>query len=153
MKNIWIPLKDGKYIPDDQFPALEKQYNRFVAQLLSAAANPPAGNEQTASGTKAATIPPTAQQKESSLMQGRFSQKSMPDAEIWTITNLQISKGGSGAQTLITAKKPTGESVSGYIRGEAPLKTGQSICNLKLLKKNSPIVGDYNIVESYQMAA
>ena len=153
LKNIWIPLKDGKYIPDDQFPALEKQYNRFVAQLLSAAANPPAGNEQTASGTKAATIPPTAQQKESSLMQGRFSQKSMPDAEIWTITNLQISKGGSGAQTLITAKKPTGESVSGYIRGEAPLKMGQSICNLKLLKKNSPIVGDYNIVESYQMAA
>ena len=50
-------------------------------------------------------------------------------------------------------QKPNGESVSGYIRGEAPLKTGQSIRNLKIIKKNSPIVGDYNIVESYQMAA
>ena len=71
----------------------------------------------------------------------------------WTVTKLQISRGGSGAQTLITVQKPTGESVTGYIRGEAPLKAGQSIRDLKITTKNSPIVGEYNIVESYQIAA
>ena len=73
--------------------------------------------------------------------------------ESWRITDVQVSKGGSGAQTLITLQNPTGKSFSGYIRGEAPLKTGQSLRNLKVTKRNSPIVGDYNIVESYQMAA
>ena len=36
LKNLWVPLKDGKYIPDDQLPILIKQYNQFVRQLLSA---------------------------------------------------------------------------------------------------------------------
>ena len=67
LKNIWIPLKDGKYIPDDQFPALEKQYNRFVAPLLSAAANPPAGNEQTASGTESCDNTPDRLSKRNPL--------------------------------------------------------------------------------------
>ena len=54
---------------------------------------------------------------------------------------------------MITVQKPTGESVTGYIRGEAPLKAGQSIRDLKITTKNSPIVGEYNLVESYQIAA
>lgn len=153
LKNIWIPLKDGKYIPDDQLPALAKQYNRFVRQLLSAG-NPETGKQKAASAAQTAPAPQTVQQKEVPPAQGRFSQQKQPVAEdAWTVTKLQVSRGGSGAQTLITAQKPTGESVTGYIQGEAPLKTGQSIRNLKITKKNSPIVGDYNIVESYQMAA
>lgn len=155
LKNIWIPLKDGKYLPDEQLPALEKQYNRFVNQLLSA------GNEETrkqqaapAVQPKPAPAPQTVPPNQARPSQGRFPQQTPPKAEdSWTVTKLQVSRGGSGAQTLITAQKPTGESVTGYIRGEAPLKTGQSIRNLKIIKKNSPIVGDYNIVESYQMAA
>ena len=153
LKNIWIPLKDGKYISDDQLPVLAKQYNRFVRQLLSAG-NPETEKQQTASAVQTAPTPQTVQQKATQSPQGRFSQQKQSVAEdAWTVTKLQVSRGGSGAQTLITAQKPTGESVTGYIRGEAPLKTGQSIRNLKITKKNSPIVGDYNIVESYQMAA
>ena len=153
LKNIWIPLKDGKYIPDDQLPILAKQYNRFVAQYLSAG-NQTGGKKQAAPAAQTAPTSQTVQQKESQPTQGRFAQQPAPAAdEAWTITKLQVSKGGSGAQTLIAMQKPTGESVSGYIRGEAPLKTGQRICNLKITTKNSPVVGDYNIVESYQMAA
>lgn len=153
LKNIWVSLKDGKYIPDDQLPVLAKQYNRFVRQLLSAG-NPGTGNQQAAPAAQTAPAPQTPRQKGAQPAQGRFSQQTPPEAEdAWTITKLQVSRGGSGAQTLITAQKPTGESVTGYIRGEAALKTGQSIRNLKITKKNSPIVGDYNIVESYQTAA
>ena len=142
LKNIWIPLKDGKYIPDEQLSVLANQYNRFVKQLLSA--GDPAAEKQQAA-------PKATRQKTEQPTQGRFTSPAAEDA--WTVTNLQVTKGGSGAPTLVTMQKPNGESVSGYIRGEAPLKTGQSIRNLKIIKKNSPIVGDYNIVESYQMAA
>ncbi len=152
LKNIWIPLKDGKYIPDEQLPVLANQYNRFVRQLLSAG-NPAAGKQQAAPAAQTPT-PQAARQKAAHPAQGRFTSKVASVAEdAWTVTNLQVTKGGSGAQTLVTMQKPNGESVTGYIRGEAPLKTGQSIRNLKITKKNSPIVGDYNIVESYQMAA
>ena len=113
-----------------------------MKQLLSA--GDPAAEKQQAA-------PKATRQKTEQPTQGRFTSPAAEDA--WTVTNLQVTKGGSGAQTLVTMQKPNGESVSGYIRGEAPLKTGQSIRNLKIIKKNSPIVGDYNIVESYQMAA
>ncbi len=155
LKNLWVPLKDGKYIPDDQLPILIKQYNQFVRQLLSAG-NPAAGKQQAAPAVqpKTASAPQTAPPKQTKPAQSRFPQQTPPAAkDSWTVTKLQISRGGSGAQTLITVQKPTGESVTGYIRGEAPLKTGQSIRDLKITTKNSPIVGEYNIVESYQIAA
>lgn len=156
LKNIWVPLKEGKYIPDDQLPVLAKQYTRFVVQYLSAGKQP-AQNQQAAPAAKSnpPVSQPVQQKAPTAPAQGRFAPQkpSAPAADDWTITNLQVSKGGSGAQTLITLQKPTGESVSGYIRGEAPLKTGQNLRNLKITKKNSPVVGDYNIVESYQMAA
>lgn len=150
LKSIWVPLKDGKYIPDEELPRLAQQYNRFVVKYLSgikapasikaSAQNKPA----TQSGVPKSDLPAT---------QGRFAaQKSVSD-DAWKIIDLKVSNGGSGAQTLITLQKPTGESVSGYIRGEAPLSAGQNIRDLKITKKTSPIVGDYNIVESYQMAA
>ena len=155
LKNLWVPLKDGKYIPDDQLPILIKQYNQFVRQLLSAG-NPAAGKQQAAPAVQPnpAPAPQTAPPKQTKPAQSRFPQQTPPAAkDSWTVTKLQISRGGSGAQTLITVQKPTGESVTGYIRGEAPLKTGQSIRDLKITTKNSPIVGEYNIVESYQIAA
>ena len=143
-------MKDGKYIPDEELPRLAQQYNRFVVKYLSgikapasikaSAQNKPA----TQSGVPKSDLPAT---------QGRFAAQKSVSEDAWKIIDLKVSNGGSGAQTLITLQKPTGESVSGYIRGEAPLSAGQNIRDLKITKKTSPIVGDYNIVESYQMAA
>ena len=56
LKNLWVPLKDGKYIPDDQLPILIKQYNQFVRQLLSAG-NPAAGKQQAAPAVQPKTAP------------------------------------------------------------------------------------------------
>lgn len=152
LTGIWIPIKDGKYIPDEQLPVLAKQYNRFVSQYL-AAGKPSSKTKSTApmqnTATQTAAIPPAPSEPQS-----RFQPQNTPaQRDSWQITDVQVSKGGSGAQTLITLQNPTGKSFSGYIRGEAPLKTGQSLRDLKVTKKNSPVVGDYNIVESYQMAA
>lgn len=149
LTGIWIPIKDGKYIPDEQLPVLAKQYNRFVNQYL--AAGNPSGETKPAAVPQSASAQTTAAAPEN---QSRFhAQNTAAQEDSWRITDVQVSKGGSGAQTLITLQNPTGKSFSGYIRGEAPLKTGQSLRDLKVTKKNSPVVGDYNIVESYQMAA
>lgn len=158
LAGIWIPIKDGKYIPDEQLPVLAKQYNRFVGQYLAAgkpsgetkpAAVPQSAPTQTTAAAPAVSAAPTVP-----ASQSRFhAQNASTQEDSWRIIDVQVSKGGSGAQTLITLQNPTGKSFSGYIRGEAPLKTGQSLRDLKVTKKNSPVVGDYNIVESYQMAA
>lgn len=154
LKNIWVPLKDGKYIPDEELPKLAQQYNRFVVKYLSASKQssdrkqPEKAPLQTPTATQ-----PSMRQSAPPVTQGRFAAGQSDHKDAWKITDLKVSKGGSGAQTLITLQKSNGESISGYIRGEAPLTTGQNIRDLKITKKTSPIVGDYNIVESYQMAA
>lgn len=154
LKNIWVPLKDGKYIPDEQLPTLAKQYNRFVVQYLQPAKQPNGIKQPDKAPVQApAASTPVQQQSAPPMAQGRFATAQPTNADAWKIIDLKVSKGGSGAQTLIMLQKPSGESVSGYIRGETPLKTGQNICDLKITKKTSPIAGDYNIVESYQMAA
>ena len=94
------------------------------------------------------------QQSAPLITQGRFATEQPAHEDTLENYRFEGFKGrGSGAQTLVTLQKPTGEFMSGYIRGEAPLTTGQNIRDLKITKKTSPIVGDYNIVESYQMAA
>lgn len=154
LKNIWVPLKDGKYIPDEELPKLAQQYNRFVVKYLSAAKQssdrkqPEKAPLQTPTATQ-----PSVRQSAPPVTQGRFASGQSNHEDSWKITDLKVSKGGSGGQTLITLQKPNGESMSGYIRGEAPLTIGQNIRDLKITTKTSPIVGDYNIVESYQMAA
>lgn len=148
LTGIWIPIKEGKYIPNDQLSELAKQYNRFVNQYLAAG--------KTSGETKLATVPQSApiQTAAAPENQSRFhAQNTAAQKDSWRITDVQVSKGGSGAQTLVTLQNSTGKSFSGYIRGEAPLKTGQSLRDLKVTKKNSPVVGAYNIVESYQIAA
>ncbi len=154
LKNIWVPLKEGKYIPDDEFPRLAQQYNRFVVKYLSSTKQP-ADKKQTENVTvQTSSVSQTGVQQSAPLItQGRFATEQPAHEDTWKITDLKVSKGGSGAQTLVTLQKPTGEFMSGYIRDEAPLTTGQNIRDLKITKKTSPIVGDYNIVESYQMAA
>ena len=152
LTGIWIPIKDGKYIPNEQLPILANQYNRFVNQYL-AAKKTSVETQMTAtvqnSTAQTADVPQTSPEPQS-----RFHPQNVSAQEdSWRIIDVQVSKGGSGAQTLITLQNPTGKSFSGYIRGEVPLKAGQNLRDLKVTKKNSPIVGDYNIVESYQMAA
>lgn len=69
------------------------------------------------------------------------------------IVNLQVSRGAKSSQTLVTLENAQGKQLVGYIQGTPPLKQGQIIFNPKITTKNSPLVGDYNIIESYNVAA
>lgn len=69
------------------------------------------------------------------------------------IVNLQISRGAKSSQTLVTLENSQGKQLTGYIQGTPPLKQGQIIFNPKITTKSSPLVGDYNIIESYNVAA
>ena len=69
------------------------------------------------------------------------------------IVNLTVSRGAKTSQTLVTLENAQGKQLTGYIQGTPPLKQGQIIFNPKITTKNSPLVGDYNIIESYNVAA
>lgn len=69
------------------------------------------------------------------------------------IVNLQVTRGGKSSQTLVTLENAQGKQLTGYIQGEPPLRQGQIIFNPKITAKNSPVVGNYNIIESYNVAA
>lgn len=69
------------------------------------------------------------------------------------IVNLQVTKGARSSQTLVTLENAQGKQLTGYIQGEPPLRQGQIIFNPKITTKSSPVVGNYNIIESYNVAA
>ena len=69
------------------------------------------------------------------------------------IVNLQVTKGARSSQTLVTLENAQGRQLTGYIQGEPPLRQGQIIFNPKITTKSSPVVGNYNIIESYNVAA
>ena len=43
--------------------------------------------------------------------------------------------------------------MTGYIKGEPSLQVGQNLRGLKIIEKNDPVAGRYNIIESYEAAA
>ncbi len=153
LTGIWVKLKDGKYIADGEQEKIDACYERFLKQYLAHM-----NGKQTVS--QPAQAPPLSAVKPvvpSPASGSRFSQgKSIPESTHTVsckVIDLKVSRGERGTQTLVTYMTPEGEAISGYIKGEAPLQTGQSICNVRLIQKNSEIVGPYNIIEGYQLAA
>ena len=149
--NIWVALDSGKYIQKGEYPKLAKQYNAFVMRYLKDQKAPPAAPSQTNKPTAA----PTAADKPADVKPaaGRFSAESQNDSQTIKILDTKVSRGATSAQTLVKLQMPDGQTVSGYIRGESSLKAGQAVRDLKIVRKNSPIVGDYNIIENYQLVA
>ena len=43
--------------------------------------------------------------------------------------------------------------MTGYIKGQPSLQVGQSLRGLKIVTKDDPVAGRYNIIESYEAAA
>lgn len=176
LKNIWAFLDEYKAIDKNEFPKLDDIYVKYVKQYLAEQSKKTGQKEQqqptTTPQVKKDTPPapaknepkqapqPTAKPTpaQNNVPSGRYSgaqaANQPPQADdTYQITDLRVTKGGNGPTTLITFQSHQGEKVTGYIKGEAPLKTGQIIRSPKILKKNSPIVGNYNIIESYEIAA
>lgn len=160
LTDIWAILKDGKYIDKTEMPRLRKEYTQFVNGYLTKINGK--NREQNSNCSpktteQAKSTGPIQQNRNSTVSPGRFSnpvsQKASSSNHTCKIIDLKVTRSGNGSQTLITLQQADGNSISGYIKGETQLKTGQHLSDLKIVKKNSPIVGDYNIIESYNVAA
>ena len=149
LPDIWVALKDGKYIDPSERVKLTKHYNQFVNQYLKAqqSAAPKQEAAQTAAPVMAAApavTPPAA---------GRF-QSSPPAMQpaTYRIAQLNLTQGNQ-PNTLVKLQAMNGQEMTGYIKGKTPLQVGQSIHSLKIVSKDDPVAGRYNIIESYQSAA
>lgn len=177
LKNIWAEIDEYKCIAQNVYPELERKYNQFVNKYLQSKfgtvkATPSDQNQQspqtvTSKSVQQQTVPVSRQAPppQQNIPNGRFTgtpvqnpmknpvTSKQPQNNGCRILNLQVTKGAKSSQTLITFENPQGDKVTGYIQGKPDLKQGQYIFNPKITTKNNPLVGDYNIIESYNLAA
>ena len=149
LPGIWVALKDGKYIDPAEKPKLTKHYNQFVNQYLKAQQ----AAEQKRDTAQAAAPDVSASPAVAPAAAGRF-QGQAPAAQPDTYRIAQLNRTqGTHPNTLVVLQSPAGEKVTGYIKGEPSLQVGQNLRGLKIIEKNDPVAGRYNIIESYEAAA
>ena len=180
LKNIWATIDEYKGITPGSYQELEKRYNQYVNHLLNkkqgSGKKDQQGSQQKQGAKQNEPQQPAQQQSQPAPQQpaaqghapnpnlpnGRFNgapartasgQISPMQPNGCRIVNLQVSRGARSTQTLVTLENAQGKQLTGYIQGEPPLRQGQIILNPKITTKNSPVVGDYNIIESYNVAA
>lgn len=156
LTGVWVTLTDGKYIDDTEKPNLNKLYNRFIGKEKSENQQSPSSTQAKKAAQATSSQPTQSKQvtKPSTLTEVQKSSKNGETAsKKYQITDLTVSRGGKGTQTVVTMQTPDGKSLTGYIKGEAPLQSGQYIQNLQIVTKSSPLVGNYNIIEGYKVAA
>ena len=159
LKNIWVALDEGKYISSTEKPKLDQKYVEFVNRYLAAKKKSSPSKEDSPSSVAqvpktspdVSTATPKSSQPVSQILNGRF--QTAPPHNGCRITDLKVTRGAKSSQTLVTLLTPQGQSISGYIYGTPDLKTGQNIYNPKIVTKTAPQIGQYHIIESYDLAA
>ncbi len=148
LKNIWAQIDEYKAIAEEEYPELERKYNAFLKKLN--------GEKQPKKAGLPKGNPETKKVPEQTIPTGRFSgqeaAKPLPKGGC-LITAMRVVKGARSSQTLVTLQNAKGKSLCGYIQGEPALQTGQILLNPKIVTKNNPAVGEYHIIESYDLAA
>ena len=183
LKNIWANLDEYKAIDKSEYDRLSDLYVKFVKRYLAeqkkksepqSPQKPPAA-KQTPTQAPANTKSPAEQPPQETAgpspapttkpvpAGGRFAavpaqpQKAQPQQnnqpELFQIIDTRLTKGGNGTSTLITFRDRTGAKTSGYVKGEVTLYPGTLIHSPKIITKESPLTGKYNIIESYEIAA
>lgn len=163
LKNVWVEIDEYKCIAQHEYPKLERLYNQFVGKYLkgsgTADTSAQTAPKQEANLIHQDTIQQPAPTTAANIPNGRFAGIQSSPTELkfqkngCRILDLKVTKGARSSQTLVTLENCNGKTLQGYIQGEPELKTGQIILNPKITTKSSPIVGDYNIIESYSLAA
>lgn len=151
LKNIWV-LVDDKFIAESEKPKLDEAYNRFVKRLLNNSNEKKEKPKATPKETKTEK-PKTSAENKQAIPNGRFSGNDKPKSELFRVVDLKFTQGTSSSRTFVSFKSEKGKTVSGYIKGESELSIGQDVKELKVTQKHSDVVGDYNIIDGYQVAA
>lgn len=151
LKNLWATVED-KSIADFEKPRLDEEYEKFINKLADKSiqnptnANKPKPESQTK--PKENNIP-----QKPNIPSGRFSGNDKPKSELFRVVDLKFTQGTSSSRTFVSFKSEKGKTVSGYIKGESELSIGQDVKELKVTQKHSDVVGDYNIIDGYKVAA
>ena len=147
LPGIWVLLKDGKYIDPAEKPKLTKHYNQFVNQYLKAQQTAEQKRDSAQTVSPSISAPSAATPPASGRFQGSAAQ---PDT--YRIAQLNRTQ-GTHPNTLVVLQSPAGEKVTGFIKGQPSLQVGQNLHSLKIVAKDDPVAGKYNIIESYEAAA
>ena len=139
--------KDGKYIDPAEKPKLTKHYNQFVNQYLKAQQTAEQKRDSAQTVSPSISAPSAATPPASGRFQGSAAQ---PDT--YRIAQLNRTQ-GTHPNTLVVLQSPAGEKVTGFIKGQPSLQVGQNLHSLKIVAKDDPVAGKYNIIESYEAAA
>ena len=170
LKNVWAEIDEYKCIGQHEYPELERKYSQFLKDRLKEKEQTPkqTGQKKQAKQPAAKQTPPVSGQSVTNPQQqqtpapnipnGRFSGNN-PSAEAelknneCKIVELQVTKGAKSDQTFVVLQNCKGKKLQAYIPGTPQLSNGQIICSPKIVTRNHPAVGDYNVIESYNLAA
>lgn len=158
LKNIWSEIDEYKCITQDSLYDIERRYNQYVNKYLQAKFGSGKAHAQNQTKPKDNTASTQSEYNSATTVNipnGRFNAQPSNQQQNsgCRILDLQVTRGAKSSQTLVTLENSQGKKVQGYIQGEPELKQGQYIFNPKIITKNSPLVGNYNIIESYNIAA
>ena len=169
LKNVWAEIDEYKCIEQHAYPELERKYSQFLKDRLKEQEQTPKQTGQKKQAKQPATkqtspvsgqsvTNPQQQSPISTIPSGRFSGNN-PSAEAelknneCKIVKLQVTKGAKTDQTYVVLQNCKGKMLEAYIQGTPNLSNGQVICNPKIVTKSHHSVGDYNIIESYNLVA
>jgi len=165
MRGTWVSVEQrGKsyIVSDTELPKLANYYNNKLMKMfgqLPEGTQPvqaaPAPRAQNTAPVRQAppTQPPVQQSQQQQYQQPAIATPPPAVQEFYQVMNSHTTKGGHGSQTFVTLKKNSGEPLTGYIQGEAGLQNGQKLVNLQVVTKTDANIGNYNIINGYQIAA
>ena len=177
LKNIWADVDEYKCIEQHEYPELERKYNQFLKDREKNSGQAPKQmGQKKQTKQQPAKQPPVASQQPapnpqqqqapaSNIPNGRFAGNTTP-APVNTppsapglkkneckIVELQVTKGAKSEQTYVVLQNCQGKKLEAYIPGTPQLVHGQVICSPKIITRSHPAVGNYNVIESYNLAA
>ena len=166
LKNIWVEVDEYKAIAQHEYPALERKYNQFLKEYLQGKGLVPQQSGQKEQTKQSAQQNPASQQQApapaANIPNGRFantapanSQPTAPQMKSneCKIVELQVTKDAKSEQTFVVLENCHGKKLQAYIPGTPQLSSGQILSSPKIVTRNHPAVGDYNVIESYNLAA
>ncbi len=169
-EGVWVNIKPkGKsfVIIKSEFSKLNKAYNDMIKVYLDGGARPgtslakqqfsarqPLSNQNVPIPNRR-----TSEVQKQSVETGQGQIASGPVAADqktkilkYRITDAKTTRGGSGPQTFVSLQGNDGSAFTGYIKGDS-VKTGQILMDLQVSKLHDDIAGNYNIINSYKIAA
>ena len=177
LKNIWADVDEYKCIEQHEYPELERKYNQFLKDReKNSGQAPKQTGQKKQTKQQPAKQPPVASQQPApnpqqqqapapNIPNGRFAGNTTP-APVNTppsapglkkneckIVELQVTKGAKSEQTYVVLQNCQGKKLEAYIPGTPQLAHGQVICSPKIVTRSHPAVGNYNVIESYNLAA